>query len=108
MLGARGVPAAPILANRVILSRLPLVLGGPAFGAVVKHLHIGHHYAVTIAIGRGAAERHFTRQITLSRATVKGIRPAGDASPACAFPASRGAPRAPWALDGPASRAVPS
>jgi hypothetical protein len=39
---------------------------------VVKHLHIGHHYAVTIAIGHGAAERHFTRQITLERATLKG------------------------------------
>lgn len=40
--------------------------------SVVKHLHIGHRYPVTIAIGHGAAERRFTRQITLKRATLKG------------------------------------
>jgi len=39
---------------------------------VVKHLHIGRHYPVRIAIGHGAAERRFTRQITLRRATLKG------------------------------------
>ena len=43
-----------------------------ASSSVVKHLHIGHRYAVTIAIGHGAAERRFTRQITLKRATLKG------------------------------------
>ena len=79
-----------------------------ASSSVVKHLHIGHHNAVTIAIGHGAAERHVTRQITLRRATVKGIRPAGDASPARAFPASRGRAGRPGRSIGPASRAVPS
>jgi hypothetical protein len=45
---------------------------GYASYLVVKHLHIGDHYAVTIAIGHGAAERRFTRQVTLKRATLKG------------------------------------
>jgi hypothetical protein len=45
---------------------------GYASSYVVKHLHIGHHYPVTIAIGHGAAERRFTRQITLERATLEG------------------------------------
>ena len=43
-----------------------------ASSSVVKHLHIGHRYPVTIAIGHGSAERRFTRQITLTRATLKG------------------------------------
>ena len=45
---------------------------GYASSYVVKHLRIGHRYPVTIAIGHGAAERRFTRQITLKRATLKG------------------------------------
>jgi hypothetical protein len=44
---------------------------GYASSFVVRHLHIGEHYAVTIAIGHGAAERRLTRQITLKRATLK-------------------------------------
>jgi hypothetical protein len=45
---------------------------GYASSYVVKHLHIGDHYPVTIAIGHAAAERRFTRQVTLKRATLKG------------------------------------
>jgi hypothetical protein len=45
---------------------------GYASSLVVKHLHIGQRYPVTIAIGHGAAERRVTRQVTLKRATLKG------------------------------------
>ena len=43
-----------------------------ASSSVAGHLHIGRRYAVTIAVGHGAAERRFTRRITLRRATLKG------------------------------------
>jgi hypothetical protein len=45
---------------------------GFASSLVVGHLHVGHRYKVTIAIGHGTEERRFTRTITLKRASLKG------------------------------------
>ena len=45
---------------------------GFASSYVVEHLHVGHRYKVTIAIGHGTEERRFTRTITLKRASLGG------------------------------------
>jgi hypothetical protein len=45
---------------------------GLASSAVVRHLHVGRRYEVTIAIGDGADERRFTREVTLQRASLQG------------------------------------
>jgi hypothetical protein len=45
---------------------------GLASSSVVRHLHVGRRYEVTIAIGDGADERRFTREVTLRRASLQG------------------------------------
>jgi hypothetical protein len=45
---------------------------GFASSDVVKHLHVGHRYKVTIAIGHGTEQHRFTRTITLKRASLAG------------------------------------
>jgi len=45
---------------------------GLASSSVVRHLRVGRRYEVTIAIGNGADERRFARQITLRRASLRG------------------------------------
>ena len=45
---------------------------GLASSFVVRHLHVGRRYEVTIAIGDGADERRFTREVTLRRAPLRG------------------------------------
>jgi hypothetical protein len=45
---------------------------GLASSLVVSRLHVGHRYEVTIAIGEGADEHRFTREVTLRRASLRG------------------------------------
>jgi hypothetical protein len=45
---------------------------GLASSFVVRHLHVGRRYKVTIAIGAGADKRRFTREVTLRRASLRG------------------------------------
>jgi hypothetical protein len=45
---------------------------GLASSFVVRHLQVGRRYKVTIAVGHGADERRFTREVTLRRASLRG------------------------------------
>jgi hypothetical protein len=63
--GVKGPPA-------ITVSSYGRCYQGLASSSVVKHLHVGRRYKVTIAIGHGADERRFTREVTLRRASLRG------------------------------------
>jgi hypothetical protein len=56
----------------ISVSRYGRCYQGFASSSVVRHLHVGRRYEVTIAIGDGADERRFTREVTLRRASLQG------------------------------------